>query len=170
MSKRWTTEDVRKLRNASNVILSGFECMAEVSEVKAEMKAKRKNRKHEQKLQIQIATYLKLKHPEIIFYSDVASGCKLTIGQAVLNKRMQYSRALPDMFIAHTNRTWGGLFIELKKSKEEVYRKDGSIREDEHIKEQDEMLKQLIIRGFKAVFACGFDEAISIIENYLNEK
>ena len=165
MNTRWTTEDIKKIQHK---VATGL--VDDYVNDGIETTTKRKNSKHEQKLQIQIATYLKLEHPEIIFYSDVASGCKLTIGQALLNKRMQYSRALPDMFIAHTNRMWGGLFIELKKSKEEIYRKDGRIREDEHIKEQAEMLKQLIIRGFKAVFACGFDEAIAIIENYLNEK
>ncbi|MDE2590001.1 MAG: hypothetical protein KGL95_10105, partial [Patescibacteria group bacterium] len=127
-----------------------------------------KSHKHEQRMQIQIATYLKLKHPEIIFYSDVASGCKLTIGQAVINRKMQYSRALPDMFIAEIRKEKGGLFLEFKKDINEICCKDGTLRKDKHIIEQNEMLIKLRNKGYSAHFACGFDDAINIIENYLN--
>lgn len=165
MSNRWTTKDIKNIRHK---VVTGLP--DDYVSDGVEITTKRKNNKHEQKLQIQIATYMKLKHPEIIFYSDVASGCKLTIGQTMLNKRMQYSRALPDMFIAHTNRTCGGLFLELKKSKDQVCRKDGTIRKNEHIQEQAEMLRKLQLRGYKAVFACGFDESVNIIEEYLKIK
>jgi hypothetical protein len=38
---------------------------------------------------------------------------------------------------------------------------------NEHICEQFDMLEQLRRRGYKAEFACGFDEAKKIIDEYL---
>lgn len=143
------------------------------ADAKAELSLKKfnkRNRKYEESLQMQVATYLKVKHPDIIFRSDFAAGIKMTMGQAVKHRRMQHSRAFPDLTIFHGNHEYRGLFLELKKSYDQVYRKDGTIREDEHVKEQAEMLSKLQLRGYKAVFACGFDEAINIIENYLKMK
>lgn len=55
----------------------------------------------ETNLQIQIADYLRLQYPNVLFYSDYGSGAKLTISQAVTQKRLNGGRrARPDMFIA----------------------------------------------------------------------
>lgn len=126
--------------------------------------------KKEKRLQVQVATWLKYQHPEIIFRSDFAAGIKMTKGQAVLHKSMQHSRGYPDMFIAHVNRINCGLFLELKKDRGEVYNKNGSIRKNEHIQEQYMTIRELNKRGYAAYFACGFDEAIKIITDYLNNK
>ena len=52
-------------------------------------------------LQAQVADYLRLQYPDVLFHSDFGSGIKLTPGQAVKQKRQNGGRrAWLDMFIA----------------------------------------------------------------------
>ena len=102
-------------------------------------------------------------------------GIRLTPGLRAKAKRVQGCRAWPDLFIAETRgdaidgEIWcAGLFIELKKAGTRLYLKDGkTMVANEHYREQAEVLKQLRIRGYKAVFATGFDETKQIIDEYL---
>ncbi len=56
----------------------------------------------ESDLQSQVADYLRLQYPDVMFHSDFGSGIKLTPGQAAKQKRQNGGRrAWPDMFIAH---------------------------------------------------------------------
>lgn len=126
----------------------------------------------ELELQAQVADYLRLQYPHVLFHSDFGSGIKLTPGQAMRQKRLQGGRrSWPDMFIAEVrslgDRYYHGLFIELKKAGTRIYRKDGRLVSDAHIREQYDMLEQLRQRGYMAEFACGFDEAKKIIDEYL---
>ena len=150
----------------------------------------------EAELQTQVADYLRLQYPGVLFHSDYGSGVKLTIGQARRQKRQNGGRrAWPDMFIAEPKYCKGwvkivkklnakpedfegvpkfelkekkyGLFLELKRQGTRIYKKDGTLVADQHIREQYDMLEQLRRRGYKAEFACGFDEAKKIIDEYL---
>ena len=57
----------------------------------------------EAQLQEQVADYLRLQYPDVLFHSDFGSGIKLTPGQAARQKRQNGGRrAWPDMFIAET--------------------------------------------------------------------
>lgn len=123
--------------------------------------------KKEESLQMQVAKYLKLQYPGIIFRSDFAAGIKMTIGQAVKHARMQQGKDYPDLFIAEPRNGKHGLYMELKKDFGEVYKKDGSLRDIPHIRGQQETLWKLQGKGFVAVFACGFDDAKKIIDQYL---
>lgn len=143
----------------------------------------------ELEVQIQVADYLRLRYPDVLFHSDYGSGLRLTPGQAIKQKRLQGGRrSWPDMFIAEPKNVKAeckvitdggvikeahfldqkyGLFIELKKAGTRIYRKDGRLVSDAHIREQYDMLEQLRQRGYMAEFACGFDEAKKIIDEYL---
>lgn len=58
---------------------------------------------NESDLQVQVADYLRLQYPDVMFHSDFGSGIKLTPGQAAKQKRQNGGRrAWPDMFIAYT--------------------------------------------------------------------
>ena len=147
----------------------------------------------ELELQAQVADYLRLQYPNVLFHSDFGSGIKLTPGQAMRQKRLQGGRrSWPDMFIAEpkvrhtTDGEWGiklgwaqlddgtdyyammfaGLMIELKREGTRLTKKNGEWA-NEHIAEQAELLHILRKKGFKAEFACGFDEAKKIIDEYL---
>lgn len=130
----------------------------------------------ELELQAQVADYLRLQYPDVLFHSDFGSGIKLTKGQAVKQKRLQGGRrAWPDMFIAKPKivilddmATYiHGLFLELKRPGVKVHRRDGELVADKHIREQEATLQELRERGYSAEFACGFDEAKKIIDGYL---
>lgn len=129
----------------------------------------------ESDLQVMIANYIRAQYPNVVFHSDFGSGIKLTKGQAVKQKRQNGGkRAWPDLFIAEP-RTSGsinewkfGLFIELKKEGVRLRKKNYEWA-SEHIAEQADMLDRLEFRGYKAVFAVGFDEAKEIIDKYLRK-
>ena len=139
-------------------------------------------------LQVQVADYLRLQYPSVMFHSDYGSGIKLTMGQAIKQKRQNGGRrAWPDMFIAEpivrdsetgqfykgnyypTKQVHNGLFLELKRPGTRIFKKDGTLVADEHIREQFDVLEQLRRRGYEAKFACGFDEAKKIIDEYLGK-
>lgn len=128
-------------------------------------------------IQIQVADYLRLRYPNVLFHSDYGSGIRLTPGQAVKQKRLQGGRrAWPDVMVAETvlkhqeGRTYtaySGLFIELKRPDVKTRKKNGELVANEHIREQAALLDKLRNRGYMAEFACGFDEAKKIIDEYL---
>lgn len=135
-------------------------------------------------LQQQVADYIRLQYPSVIFHSDFGSGIKLTMGQAIKQKRLNGGRrSWPDMFIAeqsvrhedvsdHAIGEWNyaGLFIELKREGTRIFKKDGKLVADEHIREQFDMLHDLRARGYAAEFACGFDEAKKLIDDYMKGR
>lgn len=123
----------------------------------------------ESELQTQVADYIRLRYPKVLFHSDFGSGIKLTMGQAIKQKRQNGGRrAWPDMIVARPmpDKGYYGLFIELKKEGTRLRKKDGTPASD-HLKEQSELLEELERWGYKAVFAVGFDEAKKIIDEYL---
>lgn len=137
----------------------------------------------EHNLYEQIARYLQLQYPDVIYRFDIAADLKLTMGQAVKHKRLHPERGYPDLFIAKTKeikvktvlgsgyslveiKPLGGLYIEIKKDGEKLTKKDGSWRTP-HIAEQAEALEKLRARGYKAEFGVGFSECKLIIDEYL---
>lgn len=128
----------------------------------------------EAELQKQVATYIRMQYPDVVFHSDFGSGVKLSYKQAVMQKIQNGGRrAWPDMFIAepqpHGRGWYHGLFIELKKEGTKLKKKNGEWASD-HIAEQYDVLDRLRFRGYKAEFAVGWDEAISLIDDYLGGK
>ena len=130
---------------------------------------KRDYKKVEESVLKQVVNFLKYQYPKIYYRVDAAAGMRMTIGQAMANKKIQKCRAWPDLFIAQPTIMASGLFIELKKSKDEVFTKNGSIKKDEHLNEQNQMLEILRELGYKAEFGCGFDHTIQLIRQYINE-
>ena len=121
----------------------------------------------------QVAEYLKLKFPKVIFHIDFGSGCKLTMGQAMYQKKLN-NRAFPDLFIAEPrwvgvdhNELKCGLFIELKKDGTTIYKKDGTIVSNEHLREQEIVLQGLRYKGYEASWGIGFEQTRQIIDDYL---
>lgn len=133
-------------------------------------KVQKKYYKEETKLQKAIVKYVILKHPGLEFRSDSSAAMKLTIGQAMENKRVQKDKNWPDMFFAKRNSKFAGLFLEIKVSRDKIYRQDGSFKRDEHTQGQLTKILKLMDEGYAAQFGCGFDECIEIIENYLKIK
>jgi hypothetical protein len=122
--------------------------------------------KPEQVLQLQICEYLRMQYPKVIFFSE-PSGLRVSIGQAVLLKKMRSYGKLPDMFIAHPNEKYHGFFLELKKEGTTIFKKDGELVADPHIRAQFKTLLTLYELGYAATFGIGFEHAKKKIDNYL---
>ena len=126
--------------------------------------------KAEEKLKESISTYLILQHPKIIFRFDIGADINLPIGLAKKTKKIhKHKKGYPDLFIAQTNKMYSGLFIEIKTDFDNIYKKNGKLRNTPHIREQYSCLQELNARGYYAVFGCGVDEIINIIEDYLKK-
>lgn len=129
-------------------------------------------------LQAQVADYLRLRYPDVLFHSDFGSGIKLTMSQAVRQKRLNGGRrAWPDIFIAKARLGVDGdgqhfyqhgLFLELKREGTKILRRDGKVVANEHIREQMRVLQKLTLLGYRAEFAVGFEQAKQIIDSYMS--
>lgn len=114
-----------------------------------------------------VADYLRLQYPDVLFHTDFAAGIKMTMGQAVKNKRLQSSRGWPDLFIAKPMKGMHGFGLELKKEGVIVLRKDSTRSTEKHITEQFVMLDRLKRAGYAGVIAAGFEQAKYAIDKYL---
>lgn len=117
---------------------------------------------------LKVCKYLRYQYPKVLFNTDL-SGIKLTIGQAKKVKELRSEKSWPDIFIAESHSGYHGLFIEMKSPEIKIRNKKGNYSTP-HIKEQAEFMKKLHEKGYFVLFACGFDQARSIIDCYLNDK
>jgi hypothetical protein len=113
----------------------------------------------------QIANYLRLQYPKILYHFDY-SGMMHTKAQAGKMKMLQNRRGFPDLFIMEPRGNYYGLFIEVKIEGTKFLKKDNSII-NSHIKEQSDYLFELSLNGYKAIFGMGFDEIRFEIDKYL---
>ena len=114
-----------------------------------------------------IAIYLRLQYPKVIFHFDLA-GLNLSRAQAGMMKAIQGGRGWPDLFISEPKGNYHGLFIEIKTDEFKAMKKDGTYVTT-HIEEQVDMLRRLRARLYKTAMAVGFDNCKKLIDDYLND-
>jgi len=112
-------------------------------------------------------TYMKYKHPKILVNADMG-GIKLSIGYAVKCKRLGNRKGWPDIFLAEPVGNYHGLFLEMKQVGVKCYKKDGSVVAVDRIIEQHNVLETLRSKGYVAMFCEGFDQAVTVTEDYLS--
>ena len=128
-------------------------------------------RQKEQKIAIQLSQWLQKEHKNLLWRFDIAADLKLTIGQATKNKELNPHKKYPDFFLAETTYIHGGLYLELKTSRDEVFnKKNGEMKKSEHVQGQRIMLEILKCKGYKAEFAFGLEDAKRQISQYIKEK
>lgn len=126
------------------------------------------NNQREKKISIELAKYINLQYPDVIFFPD-ASGVRLTMGQAIQLRAQRCNRyKIPDFFILEPKWVYHGLIMELKREGESPFLKDGSLSKDKHIQEQYKSILKLRSVGYFADFAVGLNEAIQTVEAYMN--
>lgn len=135
----------------------------------------------EHELYTLVAQYLQVQYPEVVYRFDLAADLKLTVGQAKKFKTLHPERGYPDLFIAKPKdglnmdtsgnpNYYAGLYLELKAEGNSPFRKDGTLKKDQHLQEQMVMLEKLRRRGYRAEFATGFEEAKRLIDSYLGDN
>ena len=120
----------------------------------------------EKKLHLAICKYIKLQYPNIYFLSD-PSGLRMSIGMATQLKKTRSKHAQLDIVILESNNIWGGLVLEVKKDRSEVFKKDGNFRESKHVQDQNDSIIHLINNSYCTAYVFDLDEAIEIIDEYL---
>ena len=124
----------------------------------------------EDSLEEQVAKYIQIQYPTVIFRFDSSASAKKTMFQALRFKILhgdKYTKGYPDLLLLEKRGEWGACFIELKAPSSSPYRVDGSLRQSKHIQTQNAYHGLLRDRGYYATFATGFREAKSIIDRYL---
>lgn len=120
----------------------------------------------ESDVHLQVCKYLKLQYPNVLFISDFAAGMKMTKGMANRQTMLKSNHSFPDLMILEPCGGYYGLFIELKRDRGALYKKNGSYIKSEHIEAQITCIDVLNKKGYCATFACGFDEAKNVIDYY----
>lgn len=115
----------------------------------------------------QVCDWLRLRHPDVLFRTDFAAGEKLSMTQAIRNKRLQKCKSWPDIFIVEPRGRYSGMFLELKKFGTVLYLRDGTFTKDTHLNAQREVIELLEKKGYRASFAIGFEHVEQLVDNYL---
>lgn len=120
--------------------------------------------------QSQVACWLRMQYPNILFTCSLAGLSNRIIARAA---KMGYENGTPDLMIFEPRRILKyereniymahGLFIEMKKVTEKT-KKNGGVSES-----QAQYHKNLMNRGYSIVVCYGYDEAVSVITEYLGE-
>ncbi len=139
----------------------------------------KKKSKEEAKLSYQIAAYLNIQYPDVVFRFDIAADIKLTMGQAsIVKSKLKHRRGYHDLTILEPKGGYNGLLIELKKSRDEVYlkgcntlrKKWNSKTQSDHNVEQSEHLSRMGRKGYLAEYGFGFLGTKNLIDNYMKLK
>lgn len=138
-----------------------------MTEVLTASEFRKRNAPKESAIHAQLCAYVRDRYPDAIFTSE-SSGLRLTIGQAAKIKKLRSSSKLPDFWLAETRGIYCGLFLELKRSRDEILRKDNSLKQDDRVLGQSGVLSRLREKGYYAEFACGLTEAITKVEYYMS--
>lgn len=128
---------------------------------------KKREKKHsELDVHSAVCKYLKLK--QCMFISDFAAGIKMSQGMAMRQKSQKSDHDWPDILVFEPRGIYHGLCIELKRDRDSLYNKDGTMKKSEHLTAQLTCLNLLNQKGYYACFACGLDEAMKLIDEYLS--
>ena len=120
----------------------------------------------EYNLQKQICRYILLQYLDVLFMSDTVAYLKMTVAQGGRNKAIQKPGfKTPDLIIFKPNKSYPGLFLELKTKS--PYKKDGNLLSNEHLEGQMATIKDLRKLGYYADFCWSFDMAKDIIDQYM---
>lgn len=122
------------------------------------------NNMSEKLLHQSVCHYIRAQYPHVIFTSE-SSGLRVSKGLANSLALTRSHNGLPDLWIMYPNWKYYGLFIELKTVS--PFKKDGSLKKNEHTQKQARILNDLCNLNYYARFATGMDEAVALIDAYI---
>jgi len=110
----------------------------------------------EYQLQKAVCKYLDLQN--VLYCGSMGGQYQVHMSQRIKAKKSGYKKGFPDLFIYEPKGEYHGLAIELK------------IGYNKASKPQLYWQRELRKRGFKAEICTGIDEALEVINNYLDES
>lgn len=119
----------------------------------------------EEKIQMEIFSYLSLVYPNVMAISE-PSGLRVSMGLALKLKKLRSRHVHADIYLLHPVGKYHGCVIELKAKS--IYKKNGELLKNEHLEDQQKTIDALNKLGYYATFAVGFTECKNIIDDYLN--
>ncbi len=126
----------------------------------------------EHRMQDLLVAYLKNKYPSLRFISTLVGEANTNKRVRSRNSRLQSHRGQPDFIVFYPRvidgNSYAGIALELKKEGAAIRKKDGSLRKNSHLEEQQEWLDYLNSCGLYADFAVGLAESVRLIETYLD--
>ena len=130
--------------------------------------------KQEDQLAYCVALFIRRNFPDVLYRFDIAADLHTTPQVAGRMKaKYRHDTGYPDLFIpepkAFTDSSFHGLYVELKKSKKEVFLIDGvTYRKNAHLADQVKMLNKLQDKGYFAAFGWAEDDHVfQLIADYL---
>ena len=123
---------------------------------------------NEDRLQRKVVTYVRLQYGVTCLPLNTES--KKSRFEQFKFKELGGKKGQPDLFIPFSNGEYHGMFIELKADGVAVFKKDGTLRAGEHLKNQDDYHKMLRKQGYWAGFCCGLQQTLEEIDKYFQKK
>ncbi len=124
--------------------------------------------KSEDGVKIALADYLNYRYPFAPFQMQW-DHLKLPIGVATKLKRMRWAEqefVWPDCVVPYPTKRHYGLFLEIKKDRNEIYKKGGTLREDQQTYREFLSLERLKFLGYEALFTWSIDHGMRVIDEY----
>lgn len=97
------------------------------------------------------------KYPELGLLFHIPNGGYRNGKEGANLKRQGVRKGVPDLFLPVARGIYHGLFVEMKTPKGRL------------APEQKGWINALIAQGYRAAVAWGYEDAVSIIEGYLND-
>ena len=119
----------------------------------------------EQKEHSALCVWINIQYPKMLWWHTPNEGNK-TPFERYLSSKMGTKKGVSDFLIMEKRGGFDGLVIELKAPDVRIYKKDKSC----YYPEQEQFLKDMNDRNFYSCFCSGFDEAKSVITNYMKLK
>ena len=91
----------------------------------------------------------------------------MSFAQSKKHSSINTIKGYPDLFIAKPNKGYCGLFIEIKTESAAPFKKDGTLKKNEHSERQNLIMAQLKASGYYATFGVGLKKCIQLIDWYL---
>jgi hypothetical protein len=121
----------------------------------------------ERRIHTRLCAYLRERYPNVRFITTL-DGEYFGQFQAQHVRALQWGAGAPDLLIFQPNGKYYGLALELKRDTANPFKKDGKLKKNEHIQEQADWLDYLQEVGWRALFAVGYENAMDIIDEYMN--
>jgi hypothetical protein len=122
---------------------------------------------NEDRVHIQVIQWLQYAYPRAIFHSD-AAGELMTASMRIRQSKVNMKEmSWPDLEIPEAHRGFFGMYVEIKREGEQLYKANGTLKND-HLERQAHILGKLTARNYYAIFAKGFEEITQQITWYLS--